>query len=95
MKPGIIEFLGMMIQKRVLAHNIIEIEISSPKIMTKLRDLVGVTPSNFKLVPLVENFQLNDPISEANFLIDENEFNCRSVFGVCLWAAMGWRFDIH
>ena len=94
-KPGIIEFLGMMIQKRVLAHNIVEIEISSPKIMTKLRELVGVTPSNFKLVPLVENFQLNDPISEANFLIDENEFNCRSVFGVCLWAAMGWRFDIH
>ena len=93
--PGIHEFLGIMVEKRKTRHGIIEIEMSSPKIMKKLRELCGDTPRHFVKNQLVEGIALNVPPSEDNPLISEKVFNCRSVFGICLWAGMAWRFDCH
>ena len=93
--PGIHEFLGIMVEKRKTRHGIIEIELSSPKIMKKLRELCGDTPRHFVKNQLVEGIALNVPPSEDNPLISEKVFNCRSVFGICLWAGMAWRFDCH
>ena len=92
---GVYEFLGLSVQKRKLANNIVEIEISSPKIYQKLRDVCGPTPSRFSKVPLVSHIPLQTPVSDDNPIIDVEVFNCRSVFGICLWACMAWRFDVQ
>ena len=89
-QPGVHEFLGLMVTKRVLPDGVIEVEISSPKVSKKLRDLVGDTPTHFNKTPIVPGIQLNKPVSPDNPLADVEEFNCRSVFGLVLWAAMAW-----
>lgn len=63
--------------------------------MAKLRQLVGETPQHYVKSQTVKGIQLNLPESSENPLISCKEFDCRSVFGVCLWAAMAWRFDAH
>ena len=93
--PGVHEFLGMMVTQKVLANSIIEVEISSPKIMSKLRQLVGPTPSRFIKSQTVPGIQFNLPEAHDSPLVSVKEFDCRSVFGVCLWSAMAWRFDAH
>ena len=93
--PGVYEFLGLCVVKRRLAHGIVEIEISSPKINKKLRTAVGDTPQNFTVLPLLNSTPLGVPSSDDNPLVDISEFNCRSVFGMCLWACTAWRFDIQ
>ena len=93
--PGVHEFLGLMVVKKILNHHIIQIEVSSPKIIIKLREILGPPPPRFKCVPITSGISLNVESSAQNPLVPESEFNCRSVFGICLWAAMSWRFDIH